>query len=310
MPFKNKYSIDDYNKAINLHKKGYGSQRIAKILGYKTRSAIEDWINKDRKPYYFSEKRINAINSMENIERIRAINKISQPKAVKYAALKNTKKLSKSAYSLNENLSYILGVIEGDGCVSIKQRRIILSVTDKDFALKFKESLEKWSGFKAKFYERNFKKYRERNNVKTQYCVYIDSLEASRFVESFDLNEIYYSNNKIISCFIKGFFDSEGTVIDISKKIKLGLRCFNTNIEIINFIELLLKRLNINSTITNVKNYNYPFSKSRVLKEYYFLSIYRKESIINFYSYIGFNINRKQQRLETQIKYILGRQQR
>ena len=49
MPFKHKYSLGDYNKAMKLHKQGFGSLRISKILGYDTRSAIEDWINKGRK---------------------------------------------------------------------------------------------------------------------------------------------------------------------------------------------------------------------------------------------------------------------
>src|SRR3989338_9883950 len=104
MPFKYRYSLEDYYQAMELHKKGYGSLRISKILKYPTRSAIEDWINKGRKPYYFSEKRINACNSLANIKRMRFMNKITQPKAVRISALLRTKQLPDKAKNLTPTL--------------------------------------------------------------------------------------------------------------------------------------------------------------------------------------------------------------
>ena len=94
--------MEDYNKAIELHKQGLGSLRISKILGHSNGGVIEDWINKNRKPYYFSEGRIQACNSKENVERMRKMNKITQPKAVKISAELRIKRLPEDAKYLSE----------------------------------------------------------------------------------------------------------------------------------------------------------------------------------------------------------------
>lgn len=307
MPIKNIYALEEYDKAIYLHKQGFGSLRISKILGYKNRGAIEDWINKDRKPYYFSEKRIQACNSEENIERMKTMNKITQPKAVKISAEMRTKRLPEGAKILSEDLAYILGVVYGDGHVSIKQRRVILSAIDEDFVLTFKNTLEKWSKFKARFFTRNLKKYPYIKNRKIQYVSYIDSKEAAIFLKGFDKNILLNSKNIIKRAFLRGFFDSEGTVLKLSKnnKINLGLACFNTNYNLIILIKHILDSLFIKSNI----HYNIitSISGTKTNKPYYSLWIYQKESILKYYSLIGFNIKRKQQRLENQVKYIKSR---
>jgi len=153
-----KYSIEDYNKAMELHAQGYGNQRIAKFLGYKSRGAIEDWINKGRMPYYHSKKRINWSRSKENVKRIQELNKKTQPKAVKISAEQRTKRLPKEAKELSSNLGYVLGVCYGDGHISIKQRRVMLSAVDKDFVQTFKGAIEEWSGFNARLVSRDIKK--------------------------------------------------------------------------------------------------------------------------------------------------------
>lgn len=298
MPFENKYSLEEYNKAIKLHRQGYGSLRISKILGYKTRSAIEGWINKDRKPYYYSEKRIRACNSKENIERMREMNKVTQPKAMRISAELRTKRLPESAKILNEDLAYILGVAYGDGHISVKQRRVILSVTDKDFALKFKETIERWSGFKARFFTRLIKLDEYIKNRKIQYVSYIDSIKASSFLKNFDLNFLRNSEDKIKSAFVKGFFDSEGTV---SKK-QTGLSCSNTNINLIYLIKTLLNSFGIEPKINIAKTR--PIRNHPGNRPIYILHIHKMESILKYYNLIGFNIQRKQERLIKQINYI------
>ena len=66
------YSLKEYNKAISLEKQGLGSLRISKRLNIP-RGTIENWINKGGKPYYFSEKRINASNSQKNKDRLKEL---------------------------------------------------------------------------------------------------------------------------------------------------------------------------------------------------------------------------------------------
>ncbi|MBS3150273.1 hypothetical protein J4425_00490 [Candidatus Woesearchaeota archaeon] len=192
-----KYTQDKYNQAIKLKNQGLGSLRISKILRLKSRSAVEEWINRGRQPYYFSKKRINWSSSEKNKERIRRLNKITQPKATKISAELRTKRLPESAKKLSEELAYILGVIYGDGHVSIKQRRVILSATDKDFVLNFRDNLEKWSNFKARFYKRDIKTNETIKNRKSQYVSYIDSIEASKFFNDFNLNLIKKFNQEL-----------------------------------------------------------------------------------------------------------------
>lgn len=303
---KNIYSLEEYDKAIYLHKLSYGSLRISKILGYKTRSAIEDWINKDRKPYYFSEKRIQACNSEENVERMRTMNKITQPKATKISAELRTKRLPENAKILSENLAYILGVVYGDGHVSVKQRRVILAATDKEFVLNFKNKLENWSGFKVRFFTRLIKLDEYIKNRKIQYVSYIDSVEASKFLKNFNLNIIKFSEDKTKCAFVKGFFDSEGTVLKIDTHSKnVGLGCSNTKIKLIFLIKTLLESLEMESKINVTKTR--PIRTHPGNRPFYKLWIHKRENVIKFHSLIGFNINRKQERLEKQINYIKSR---
>ena len=302
MPFKYRYSLEDYYQAMELHKKGYGSLIISKILKYPTRSAIENWINKSRKPYYFSEKRIAACNSKENVERMRAMNKLTQPKASRIAAELIIKRLPESSKILTEDLGYILGVVYGDGHVSVKQRRVMLGVTDKEFAEKFKETIERWSGFKARFLTKIQKPDIYIKSRKLIYLTYIDSKEAAIFLKNFDRNILLDSTTKIKSAFLRGFFDSEGHVSNYPISKSRVIKGFNTNYDLIILVQNLLISLSIYPTIYTTKTCG--IKSGDIGKPYYVLSICKKESIINFYSLIGFNINRKQERLIRQVDHI------
>jgi len=294
MPFENKYSLEDYNKAIELHKKGYGSLRISKILGYSTRNAIESWINQERKPYYFSDKRINWCNSKENIQRIRKMNKITQPKACKISAELRRKKLSLKAKKCSKELGYILGTLYGDGHISIAQRRVILSVIDQDFALKFKETLEKWCGFKARYLTRIQKPDKYVKSRKLQYRIYLDSKEVSEFLKYFNLNLIKKASTDVKCTFLRGFFDSEGCAT------KKDILCYNTNFKLIKFISDLLNMLQIDHTLREIKTLNNGSIKS--YKPCYRIGIYKKGCIYKYYNTVNFSIQRKRERLENLVK--------
>ena len=298
MTILTKYTLEQYNKAIELKGQGYGSQRIANILRIKRRGAIEDWINKGRKPYYFSEKRILACNSIDNIKRMRAMNKLTQPKAVQISAELRTKRLPKDASKMTKELAYILGVVIGDGHVSVSQRRVILSATDEDFVYEFKKSLEKWSGFKARFFSRYIKPSNGIKRRKLQYVSYIDSKEASLFLKKFNLYSLLNESEMVRSAFLKGFFDSEGYAALEDIKVQ----CSNINRMTIILVKKLLNSLSIDSRIN--------FSKTRKIGNYeagkmvYILSLYKQKSVLDYYNKIGFSIGRKQRRLEGQVNYI------
>jgi hypothetical protein len=217
------------------------------------------------------------------------LNKITQPKAVKISAELRTKKLPQNSYALSKELAYIIGVLRGDGHVSINNRRVILSATDKDFVLNFKYNLEKWSGFNARFYTRNIKTDDKVTRRKLQYVSYIDSVEASKFLDKFGLNLIQKSPNEIKINFIKGFFDSEGLV---SKSILI----YNSNKNILIFASNLIKSLNIDNS---VKSYKINNNLTNKIMDYHILRILDKKS---FSRLIGSSIKRKRDRLAKFIK--------
>jgi len=181
-----------------------------------------------------------------------------------------------------------LGVIYGDGHVSVKQRRAILSVIDKDFALNFKDNIEKWSGFKARFYTRIIKTDNKIKKRKPQYVCYIDSIEASKFLKNFKLNLIKSSSKTIKKEFIKGFFDSEGHV-----STNNGIILYNSDYKLSKFVSLLLNSLNITNSIKSRIIFNHLTNKDLTMHN---IKISR-ESRPLFTKKINSSIKRKQDRL-------------
>ena len=281
------YDLEDYKKAIALKIKGLGSLRISKKLDIP-RPTIEGWINQGRKPYYYSEKRISACTSKENIERLRKLSKMSLPLAREKAREVNTKKIKNK--DLTIELAYVLGVLKGDGHAS--QRRVILSAIDKEFVLEFKRNLEKWSGYNSRFYSRLIKAEGKIKNRKLQWVCYLDSVEIERFLNGFDCNKIEGDSKKIQ--FIKGFFDSEGS---FSKSYELI--AYNTDYKRLSKVSQFLNDLGLQTRIRTytVKNINYDDIP------YHYLKVLGKSRYL-FYQKIGFGVERKQKRLETWVQKI------
>jgi len=194
---------------------------------------------------------------------------------------------------LNENLSYILGVIAGDGCVSyntdFRRYQICLAAIDKDFVDKFREVL-------SNFFKINPTNEFRKSKVKNwsdQYWTRLCSKEACSFINSFgdfkgDIwrvpDAIKNSNFKIKCLFLKGFFDSEGEVDKKSGRVGAT----SMNLEGLMEVGDLLSDLKIRFTIIKRKDLRPNTSQKYVLR------IHDKASIKLFYELIGFTINRKQ----------------
>ncbi len=279
------YTLEDYNRVINLRKKSLGSLKISKKLGF-SRGTVESWINCGRKPYRFSEKRIQACNSKENVKRLRKLSKRSQPLAMEKTREIDTKPLKNKR--IDKNFAYILGVVLGDG--HITKRRIILSAVDKDFVKSFKNSLEEWSGYKTKFYQRSIKPSGKIKKRMPKWVCYLDAIKIVNFIKNFKVRNLEKQKQKIY--FLKGFLDSEAT---FSKDCELVV--YNTNLEKLELVNEFLKILNLRNrinedTIRNIKG-NQIF--------YYYLKVLREARYL-FYQKIGFNISRKQKRLRERVE--------
>jgi len=284
------YTLEDYNTVLGLRKEGLGSLRISKKLGFP-RATVESWINCGRKPYYLSEKRIKACNSKENIERLRKLSKKSQPLAIVKARKINTKPLQNK--DIDRDLAYILGVLMGDGHLS--QRRTVLSAIDKEFVENFKDSLERWSKYKARFFSRNIKVSGKIKRRKIQWVCYLDSVEIEKFLKSFNISDLRKPEYKVY--FIRGFFDSEGS---FSKDYELI--AYNKDYGKVKFVNKLLNDLGLDNRI---KKYTVKNIKDDSILYYYLKVIGRARYL--FYQKIGFSIQRKQRRMESWVEEIAAK---
>ncbi len=252
-------SLDEYNLVMNLRreKKGRGAITLSRMTGIP-RHTIHDWIYRRTKP----------------------------------KCLRKTKILPSRAKKLSPELAYILGVIEGDGCL-YKYRRhslrgecygygLVLSVTDKDFADYFYDQVKKWCGFHL---------YRNRGpqtgiGYKDIYTIRLRSKDAYEFLKTFDLDELKESSEEIKCMFLNGFFDSEGHV----PKRKNGfIHIGVVNLDIILLVRNLLQSLNI--------KFGSILEKNLTDKTFYYFHIGSIESLQRFKDKVGFSIKRKQDRL-------------
>jgi intein-encoded DNA endonuclease-like protein len=269
------YSMEDYNKAINLRNKGFTLDKISKILSIPS-GTIYFW-SKGALPLQYSNKHRES-----SIIKIRKFNETSRRlREEKYNELKS---------KITPDFAFSLGSILGDGCISIRKRdsrnmgQICLITKDKDYAMNFRDSIEKWSQIKCKliFYR----------NV---WNVWSYSLVVARCFKDFDLSKLFSLDDKIKSSFLKGIFDAEGSVDVKSKKIIFT----NTSKNIIKLVENILESFEIKSKVY-VRRSKVRFIEGRKLlpSSYFVIQISSKEGLKLFYEKIGFSIKRKNDKLK------------
>ncbi|MBU3905277.1 MAG: helix-turn-helix domain-containing protein [Nanoarchaeota archaeon] len=151
-------------------------------------------------------------------------------------------------FNQTPTLSYILGVISGDGSVfnyrfnKTLYSKVNLGVISKEFALSFNSSLRK-IGFNP-----HMCTYKPKNgNLK-----YIVEANSKNFVNwykqlsSEKLYEIIYSDKENMKSFIRGFYESEGTF----RPKCCELRIRNTNKELILLCKNIIEKLSFKTTLT------------------------------------------------------------
>lgn len=140
----------------------------------------------------------------------------------------------------SEELSYLLGVLYGDGtCYKDKGHYAIrLEANDKEFVVEFARCLASVTGRE---------KYSIYCNKRKQFIVVGSSKKLYRFLEE----RLSLSHKEVIekypASFIRGFFDSEGSVHHIQKrKNAYRISMCNTNYALLLYVkELLEKYFNI-----------------------------------------------------------------
>jgi len=207
---------------------------------------------------------------------------------------------------LDNNLSYILGVLCGDGYMDYNILRgnyhIGLSAIDKEFVVKFQLSLYEF------FKLNSSNEYRESRKINwsPQFITRLCSKEACEFINSigsfkkhnWNVPDIIKNSSQEIKCsFLKGFLDSEG---EIDKAIG-RITATSMNLNGLENIGNLFNDLGIRSTLIKTKDIR-PNTHQK-----YRLRINDKNSICNFNRLIGFCINRKQAILDLFVNKWQGR---
>jgi intein-encoded DNA endonuclease-like protein len=203
-------------------------------------------------------------------------------------------------------LSYVVGVIFSDGYKYFDNihHLIRLVVKDKEFAEEFGKCLAKILGRKKPykpFWDKDLK----------LWTVIGCSIQLYKFLDK-PLEElktyIEYSKETVVS-FLRALFDGDGSIyVRIRGGRKRILWLYNTNKEILIYVQYLLKKyFDIDATGPHLATRKgsiryFPNGiTTKTTEDYYYIYI-RANSLVNFYKYIGFTIKRKQQRLIIAIK--------
>jgi intein-encoded DNA endonuclease-like protein len=209
----------------------------------------------------------------------------------------NTKKLDKSSYNPSQELSYIIGVLNGDGYLTNDTNYAIgLGTIDKSFALYFKKILKKWSKLNVCLYKEKDRFY----SKGVLYRVLLNSKKVNKFLINFyvsqnkdkaieNIKKLLNYNKKFYTEFIKGFYDSEGCCYS-NKRIIFA----NTNYHLILLIKKYLNFLDINTKIYKKSaRKNIIRNKEILSKKIYNLNIQYQQGINKFFKIIKSSINRK-----------------
>jgi hypothetical protein len=202
-------------------------------------------------------------------------------------------KLPEHSKSLSSSLAYILGVCLGDAHVSIRsgQKGIVLRVRDKDFAFNFRNYLKDWSERIPHFHVDN----------KNFYIVRLYSKDIAEFIHSFDIKDILVASREIKCYFLKGLFDSEGSVgisnLDKPRKASRHIGFYNSNRNLVYVVSEILKQLNMKHHINTRIHSGFGSNKLQ-----YEIIITGFENILQFKQFVNFSIERKEEKLNTLLK--------
>ena len=260
-------------EAVRLYKNGLVSRKVAEKLG-------------------ISHARVLKILKLEGVERRSITKPILNPYHKK----------------LTESRAYILGVMCGDGCVfsgierkkkwEFKSYIVYLAVKDKDFLDEFVRHSKVVYGVEPRLYYRIRKKKKWSNIWIARYkrkSVHEDLAPYNFGGSTWKVPEeiINSDDEKIIAAFLRGFYDSEGSVSVYDKKISIVV-C-STSKDGMQGVRELVGRLGIKAASIGKEN-----RKDR-RKQCYYFSIYTMDDAKKYLSKVGFSIKRKVDKIRSYI---------
>ncbi|NJD99341.1 DNA endonuclease [Thermococcus sp. LS1] len=200
-------------------------------------------------------------------------------------------------------LAYIVGVYLGDASVSETgnyQYRIRLKVVDRDFAQNFERALRAMGANPRTGFERN-------RGRADRWWVEVTNKELFMFLKG-PKERLSKTAGTYPKEFLRGFFDSEGTVVFNRKSRTLYVSASNYDLDVLTLCEELLKRLDIDSKIYLHRGKGTPVNIRGKMYQYnsdlYRITIQRRRSVFNFYRAVGFSIQRKQLKLKEALELL------
>lgn len=227
--------------------------------------------------------------------------KVSRPTVMRWCkGLHNPfNKIKEISLEPSTSLAYIVGVFLGDGSTNKRKNgkyKIKLKVIDKDFAERFKKSLEDL-GVKTTFgFEHNSNRV-DRWYVEGSNKMLFQFLNGPR-------DQLFNVAWKYPREFLQGLFDSEGfPVISAKSRFNVQVALANSDLELLNFTEKLLsEKFGICTHLVQTHKRGTPIIIRGVEYKYnvdmYLLWIYRLSHVRKFAKEIGFTTIRKQEKLE------------
>jgi len=187
---------------------GLSQREIASYLGFLTLS-IYEWFKKLKIP----TRSTSLGNAVKHIDKTKWLKKSGVWRPIS-----------------SSDLSYILGVMKGDG--NIYKNKIQFRTIDKPFAEKFvyhfkRIGINTWPMLIEKRSLKNI-------NRKDVYCIFASSLLFSKWYRSLTLEELKKEVDLYPIPFICGFYESEGTIYDNQGHLRIGI--FNIDKELLNMV--------------------------------------------------------------------------
>jgi len=280
-----------YNQAKKFRKENeWGQRKISKEIKV-SESTIAHWIYKEKGP---NPRRWNPtkelLNTLYWIERLTA-RKIARLFGVSFqTVLYEMKRLGVPRREWrvlpnlepSEDLAYVVGVILGDGYANNvgTNYRVMLNVRSVEFANSFSSALARL-GFRPKVYRILGKKGRYSNKE-----FYVCQANSAKFVRWFrrsslaDIEKRILLTNQFKIKFLKGIYESEGSLSWRPNLRNYHIYISNTDYELICLVKNLLNELGFSPTIPNP-------SKFPNRKDLYTCRLNRKSEIKQFLNQIN-----------------------
>lgn len=280
--YYNSFIINEKGRNLLKNKreeKGLLQKELAKLVGL-TQTAISSYEIGKRNAQRISLQKVCAALEIDFYGFLNNFTKPELYQKVKLPVL------------LDETFAQFLGYLIGDGC--IEKDRITFFEQRKDVALSYKKLFDSFLSLNCSYKFRETKNYHQLRFTSRPLVRLIISEfpEIKKTMDTLIPEKVLKSPNKVLSGFLRGFFDAEGYA-STRGQVALGIN----NKSLAQQIQMALLRFGIISSIHEYDNRRNPYSEN----PRFTIDITEKESLELFKQNIGFSSENKLERLKETI---------